>query len=75
MPPLSLCVNTDFARVTVGIPKSKPSRTITKINELTYKNGYDLDGVLGTFLDAVERGREWDEADEDRELPAGMSSG
>ena len=54
MPPLSLCVDADFARVSVGIPKSKPSHAITKINELTYENGYNLDGELGPFLDAVE---------------------
>ena len=38
MPPLPLYVDTEFARVSVGIPKSKPSRAITKINKLTYKN-------------------------------------
>ena len=54
MPPLSPCVNADFARVSVGIPKSKPSRAITTINELTYENGYDSDSDLGPFLDAVE---------------------
>ena len=30
MPPLSPCFNADFAWVSVGIPKSKPSRVITK---------------------------------------------
>ena len=35
MPPLSPCVDDEFDRVSVGIPKSKPSRVITKINELT----------------------------------------
>ena len=54
MPPLSPCVDADFARVSVGIPTSKPSRAITKINELTYENLYDLDGELGPFLDTVE---------------------
>ena len=54
MPPLSPCINADFARVSVGIPKSKPSRAITKINELTYENGYDSDGEIGPFLGAVE---------------------
>ena len=58
MPPLPLYVDTDFARVSVGIPKSKPFRAITKINKLTYDNGYDLDGDLGPFLDAVEEERE-----------------
>ena len=65
MPSLSPCVDADFARVSVGIPKSKHSRVITKINKLTYENGYDLDGELGPFLDAVEGEREWDEVDED----------
>ena len=50
MPPLSPCVDADFARVSVGIPMSKPSRAITKINELTYENGYDLYGELGPSL-------------------------
>ena len=54
MPPLSLCVDAAFARVSVGVPMSKPSRAITKINELTYENGYDSYGELGPFLDAVE---------------------
>ena len=75
MPPLSPCIDADFSRVSVGIPKSKHSRTITKINELTYKNGYDLDGELGPFLDAVEGEREWDEFDEYGELNAGMCAG
>ena len=75
MPPLSPCVDADFSRVSVGIPKSKPSRAITKINELTYENGYDSDGELGPFLDAVEGEREWDEVDEDGELPDGMCAG
>ena len=65
MPPLSLCVDADFAWVSVGIPKSKHSRAITKINKLTYENGYDLDGELVSFLDTVEGEREWDEVDED----------
>ena len=54
MPPLSTCVDANFTRVSVGIPKSKPSRAITKINELTYKNRYDSDGELGPFLNVVE---------------------
>ena len=57
MPPLSPCLDAGFARVSVGIPKSKPSHAITKTNKLTYKNGYDSDGELGPFLDAVEGGR------------------
>ena len=44
MPQLSPCVGADFARVSVGIPKSKPSHAITKINKSTYENGYDFDG-------------------------------
>ena len=64
MPPLSPCVDTDFAQVSVGIPKSKPSCAIAKINKLTYENGYDSNGELGPFLDAVEGEREWDEVDE-----------
>ena len=75
MPLLSLCVDADFARVSVGIPKSKLSRAITKINELTYENGYDSDSEIGPFLDAVEGEREWDEVDEDGELPAGICAG
>ena len=79
MPPLSLCVDTDFAQASVGIPKSKPSRAITKINELTYENQYDLDGELGPFLNAVEGERECYEVDEDGEFPdvicAGSDSG
>ena len=75
MPSLSPCVDADFSRVSVEIPKSKPSRAITKINELTYENGYDLDGEIGPFLGAVEGEREWDEVDEDGELPADMCAG
>ena len=75
MPPLSPCVDTDFDQVSVEIPKSKPSRAITKINKLTHKNGYDSDGELDPFLDTVEGGKEWDEVDGDGELPAGMCAG
>ena len=46
-----------------------------KTNKLTYENGYDLDGELGAFLDAVEGERGWDEFDEDRDLPSRMCSG
>ena len=58
MPTLSPCVDAEFSRISVGIPKSKPSCAITKINELTYENGYDSDGELGPFLDTVEGERE-----------------
>ena len=58
MSPLSTCVDADFSKVSVGISKSKPSRVITKINKLTYENGYDSNGELGPFLDAVEEERE-----------------
>ena len=75
MPPLSPCVDAEFSRVSVSIPKSKPSRAITKTNELMYKNGYDSDGELGPFLVAVEGEREWDEVYEDREFPSGMCAG
>ena len=54
MTPLSPFVDAEFARVSVGIPESKPFRVIIKINELTYDNGYDSNGELGPFLDAVE---------------------
>ena len=75
MPPLSPCVDVDFARVSVGITKSKPSCAITKVNKLTYDNGYDSDGDLGPLLEAVEEEREFNEVDEDGELPAGMCAG
>ena len=64
MPPLSPCVDADFSRVSVEIPKSKPSRAITKINKLTYENGYDSNDEIGPFLDAVEWERKCDEFDE-----------
>ena len=63
MPPLSPCVNAEFSQVSVGIPKSKHSRAIPKINKLTYENEYDSDGEFCPFLGAVEVGREWDEVD------------
>ena len=75
MPPLSLCVDSDFAWFSVGIIQSKPSHAITKSNELTYMDGYDSDGDLGPFLDAIEGEKEWYEVDEDGELPAGMCDG
>ena len=65
MPSLSLCVDADFARVSVGVPTSKSSRAITKINELTYENRYDSDGELGPFLNVVEGERECYKVDED----------
>ena len=34
-----------------------------------------MDGELSPFLGAVELEREWDEVDEDGELPAGMCAG
>ena len=72
MPLLFPCVDAEFSRFSVGIPKSKPSRAIKKINELMYENGYDSDGELGPLLDSVEGKREWYEVDEDEDLPAGM---
>ena len=75
MPLLSPCVDTDFAQVSVGIPKSKPSCAIAKINKLMYENGYDLDRELGPFLDAVKGEREWYEVYENGKLPAGMCAG
>ena len=54
MLPLSPCVDADFSRVSLGIPKSKYFHAITKINKLAYENGYDLNGELGPFLDTVE---------------------
>ena len=75
MPPLSPCVHADFARVSVCIPKSKPSRAITNIKKLAYENGYDSDGKLGQFLDAIEGEREWDGVYKDREFPSGMCAG
>ena len=42
---------------------------------MTYENGYDSDGEIGPFLDAVEGERVWDEVDEDGDLPAGMCAG
>ena len=41
MPPLSPCVDADLARVSVGVPTSKPYRQITKttkVKQLTDKN-------------------------------------
>ena len=75
MPPLYLCVDSNSAWFSVGIPTSKPSHAIIKTNELTYENGYNLDGELGPLIDVVEGEREWDEVDEYGELTAGMCDG
>ena len=71
--PLSPWVEAEFSRVSVRIPKSKPSCAITKINELTYNIGYDSDGEINPFLDTVEGER--DGVDKDGKLPSGMCAG
>ena len=42
---------------------------------MTYENGYDSDGELFPFLDAVEEEREWYEVHEDGEFPVVMCAG
>ena len=56
MPPLSTKKKDDnlpFALNAVGIPTSKPSRKIKNMDVTSYEEGYDSDGEMGPFYDAV----------------------
>ena len=45
--------NLPFALKAVGIPTSKRSRKIKSIDVTSYEEGYDSDGEMGPFYDAV----------------------
>eukprot|EP00566_Odontella_aurita_P025038 CAMPEP_0113569148 /NCGR_PEP_ID=MMETSP0015_2-20120614/24244_1 /TAXON_ID=2838 /ORGANISM="Odontella" /LENGTH=107 /DNA_ID=CAMNT_0000471769 /DNA_START=156 /DNA_END=476 /DNA_ORIENTATION=- /assembly_acc=CAM_ASM_000160 len=53
MPPPSPTNTARFSVEPVGIPTSKPPRKIKNLDESTWEDGYDSDGELGPFLDAV----------------------
>ena len=43
-----------FSVEAVGIPTCTPARKIKNLNEKSYEKGYDSDGEIGPFFDAVE---------------------
>ena len=45
--------NPGFSVEPVGIPTSKPPRKIKNVDESKWEEGYDSDGEIGPFLDAV----------------------
>ncbi len=72
MPPPSPCRPANFAVGAVGIPTSKPSRKIKNVDENKWEEGYDSDGELGPFLDAVVDQGGVDVEGEDDGLPDSM---
>ena len=61
----------------VGIPDAGPSRVITKTEENKYEEGYDSNGEIGPFFDAVknEINMDVDIEDCDEGLPVSMGVG
>ena len=75
LPPPSPEKSPHFYVEAVGIPTSKRHRNITNRNELTYNDGYDSDGNVGPFLDAIMNESDRTEEEEDDDLPASMLAG
>ena len=75
LPPPSPKKSPHFYVEAVGIPTSKRHRNITNCNESTYNDGYDSDGNVGPFLDAIMNESDRTEEDEDEDLPASMLAG
>jgi hypothetical protein len=72
MPPPSPSRLANFAVGAVGIPTSQPPRKIKNVDENKWEEGYDSDGELGPFLDAVANQGTVDVEGEDNELPDSM---
>ena len=75
MPPPSPCRQQNFPVGAVGIPTSQQPRKINNIDENKWEEGYDSDGEIGPFLDAVEDQGGVDVEGEDDELPNSMVAG
>ena len=75
LPPKSPQKNTAFMVDAVGIPTSKNAREIMKWDESKYNDGYDSDGAMVPFLDAIADQTKKSVLDEDDALPASMLDG
>jgi len=75
MPPPSPKKRRTIVVATVGIPTSKVARVIKNMDEDKWNQGYDSDGELGPFFDAVENepdGGVEEEDEQDGVLPPSM---
>ena len=72
MPPLSPTKPYGFEVEAVGIPTSSQRRIIVNRDENKYEQGYDSDGEIGPFLDAVAGQKIMDVEEEDKGLPLSM---
>ena len=75
MPPRSPKKRRAFVVEAVGIPTRVSSRIINNIDESMYEKGYDSDGAIGPFMDAVQNEKRMEVEDEDEQdgvLPASM---
>jgi hypothetical protein len=75
LPPKSPQKATAFIVDAVWIPTPKNAREITNRDESKYEDGYDLDGAIGPFLDAIADQTTKSVLDEDDALPASMVEG
>jgi hypothetical protein len=72
LPPPSPAKIDENLHTAVGIPTSKPARSITNLNENRWDEGYDSDGQIGPFFDAVAEEEDVDIAADDDNLPQSM---
>ena len=75
LPPKSPQKDAAFILDAVGIPTPKNAREITNRDESKYEDGYDSDGAIGPFLDAIADQTTKSVLDEDDALPASMLEG
>ncbi len=76
MPPPSPAKTARFFVEDVRIPTSKPPRKIKNLDESKWEEGYDSDGELGPFLDAIANQTTAGVEEEDEGfLPASMVGG
>ena len=75
LPPFSPASEAPFTINAVGIPTSENARETKNRDEKTYDDGYDSDGQLGPFLDAIANEPDITEDDEDGDLPPSMVDG
>jgi len=75
LPPKSPQKDEKFIVHAVGIPTPKNAREITNRDESKYEDGYDSDGAIGPFLDAIADQTMKSVLDEDDALPASMLEG
>lgn len=72
MPPAKKAKSPSIAIEAVGIPTSGETRVIKNLDENKYDEGYDSDGEIGPFVDAIVNEPDRDVEDEDVDLPPTM---